>query len=113
MLEPHEKPSAARIDEIIRSCVEVERRFVKEALPVSLIGMNSELIEAYVEFVADSLCVGLGIAKLFNSKNPFVWMENISLQGKTNFFEARVTEYAKAGVGDDMSGKEFSLNEDF
>jgi ribonucleotide reductase beta subunit family protein with ferritin-like domain len=99
---------------IIRECVEVERHFVREALPVSLIGMNAHQMEKYVEFVADSLCVELGLPKLYETKNPFEWMETLSLQGKTNFFESRVTEYAKAGVGEkEGNSTEFSINEDF
>jgi len=104
-----------RATTIIRECVDVERHFVREALPVSLIGMNSSQMEKYVEFVADSLCVELGLPKLYNTVNPFEWMETLSLQGKTNFFESRVTEYAKAGVGgeDGSNSTEFSINEDF
>jgi len=99
MLTEAEKPSESRIHEIIRGCVDVERGFVSEALPVSLIGMNAQHMQRYVEFVADSLCVALKVSKIYCSLNPFEWMEQLSLQGKTNFFESRVTEYAKAGVG--------------
>lgn len=99
MLIDEERPSDEKIHEIIKECVDVERGFVKEALPVSLIGMNAHEMEAYVEFVSDSLCNALGVSKIYNTPNPFNWMEQLSLQGKTNFFESRVTEYSKAGVG--------------
>ena len=88
-------------------------RSITEALPVDLIGMNSRLMQQYIEFVADRWLDQLGCPKLFNTTNPFDFMEMISLQGKTNFFEKRVGDYQKSGV---MSGKEsqtFSLEEDF
>ena len=113
MLTEDEKPKEARIHEIIKGCVDVERGFVSEALPVSLIGMNATEMQFYVEFVADSLCTALGVKKIYGTANPFNWMEQLSLQGKTNFFESRVTEYAKAGVGADDSTHSFSLTEDF
>merc|ERR1712174_23895 len=83
---------------IVRGAVDAERRFICEALPCDLIGMNSELMTRYIEFVADRLLTALGHSKLFGASNPFDWMELISLQGKTNFFEKRVGEYQKAGV---------------
>merc|ERR1711920_551068 len=86
------------VHDIIRGAVEVERKFICEALSCDLIGMNSELMTKYIEFVADRLLSALGHPKLFNATNPFDWMELISLQGKTNFFEKRVGEYQKAGV---------------
>jgi len=101
--------------EIIRDAVEIEKEFVTDALPVSLIGMNSALMCQYIEFVADRLLMELNCPKLFGSKNPFDFMEMISLQGKTNFFEKRVAEYQKAGVikDSDSSSPKFSLDEDF
>merc|ERR1711879_625279 len=84
--------------EIIQGAVAVERRFICEALSCDLIGMNNELMTRYIEFVADRLLTALGHPKLFHASNPFDWMELISLQGKTNFFEKRVGEYQKAGV---------------
>ena len=85
--------------------------------PVSLIGMNSILMEQYIQFVADRLLVALGASKLYNVVNPFPWMEMISMQGKTNFFEKRVAEYQKAGVMDNSSlgsvQQRFSVDEDF
>merc|ERR1719433_831047 len=111
------------VHDIIRSAVEVERRFICEALSCDLIGMNSELMTRYIEFVADRLLAALGHSKLFGSTNPFDWMELISLQGKTNFFEKRVGEYQKAGVMSSVSptsggngqdnSKSFALDEDF
>jgi ribonucleotide reductase beta subunit family protein with ferritin-like domain len=83
---------------IVRAAVEIEQRFVCDALPVSLLGMNSVLMAQYIEFVADRLLVALGYNKLWHSDNPFEWMTAISLRGKTNFHERRVGEYRKAGV---------------
>merc|ERR1712007_538 len=87
-----------RVHEIIRGAVRVERLFITEALSCDLIGMNNELMTRYIEFVADRLLTALGHSKIFGVSNPFDWMELISLQGKTNFFEKRVGEYQKAGV---------------
>ena len=96
---------------IIEGAVEVERKFICEALSCDLIGMNSELMGRYVEFMADRLLTSLGHPMLYKTNNPFDWMELISLQGKTNFFEKRVGEYQKAGVMVQSSG--FSLEDDF
>lgn len=103
----------ARVQEIIRDAVSIEQEFVTDALPVDLIGMNSKLMNQYIEFVADRLLLELGCGKIYNATNPFDFMEMISLQGKTNFFEKRVGEYQKAGVGGDKDKKVFSLDEDF
>ena len=85
-----------------------------EALPVDLIGMNSRMMADYIEFVADRLLVSLGVPKMYNTQNPFDWMELISLQGKTNFFERRVAEYQKAGVmGERGANRELVLDADF
>jgi len=105
------------VHDIIRGAVNAERSFICEALSCDLIGMNSELMTRYIEFVADRLLTALGHTKLFGSKNPFDWMDLISLQGKTNFFEKRVGEYQKAGVmtssvGQD-EGRGFALDIDF
>lgn len=102
-----------RVKEIIREAVDVERSFICGALPCDLIGMNSRLMSQYIEFVADRLLNALGIEKIFNSSNPFDWMELISLQGKTNFFEKRVGEYQKAGVMANREQQKFSLDADF
>lgn len=102
------------VQKIIQDAVNIEKEFVTDALPVKLIGMNSDLMCQYIEFVADRLLMELGCDKVYNSTNPFDFMEMISLQGKTNFFEKRVGEYQKAGVMDGDSGKsKFSLDEDF
>ncbi|ARS36952.1 ribonucleoside-diphosphate reductase small subunit [Pontibacter actiniarum] len=107
------KLSEERVQEIIRDAVSIEQEFVTDALPVDLIGMNSKLMSQYIEFVADRLLVALGCKKIYNSTNPFDFMEMISLQGKTNFFEKRVGEYQKAGVMGDKDKNVFSLDEDF
>jgi len=103
---------------IVSDAVVHEKEFVTDALPVDLIGMNSVMMSQYIEFVADRLLVALGVEKLYNVNNPFDWMELISLQGKTNFFEKRVGEYQKAGVMNSLENKEnhsneFSLEADF
>lgn len=103
----------SRLHEIIKDAVSIEQEFVTDALPVSLIGMNAALMNQYIEFVADRLLVSLGAAKIYNSTNPFDFMEMISLQGKTNFFEKRVGEYQKAGVMSERGDNLFSLDEDF
>ena len=92
------KLSKERIKEIICGALEIEKEFILEALPVRLIGMNSDLMAKYLEFVTDRLLDALGVPKVYNSENPFDFMQNIALQGKTNFFEKRVAEYQKAGV---------------
>jgi len=106
------------VHSLIKGAVDVERKFICEALPCDLIGMNRDMMTRYIEFVADRLLTALGHSKLYGSKNPFDWMELISLQGKTNFFEKRVGEYQKAGVMAGISGGEdeskgFSLDADF
>ncbi|CAM4221855.1 ribonucleoside-diphosphate reductase [Cytophagaceae bacterium 50C-KIRBA] len=107
------KVSQERVYEIITNAVEIEKEFVTLALPVSLIGMNADLMCQYIEFVADRLLVSLGCKKFYNATNPFDFMEMISLQGKTNFFEKRVAEYQKSGVMSDKDTMSFSLDEDF
>jgi ribonucleoside-diphosphate reductase beta chain len=92
------KLSQTTIHQIIGDAVDFEKEFISEALPVSLIGMNAEWMKQYIEFCADRLIYALGYDKKYGTKNPFDWMELISLQGKTNFFEKRVAEYQKAGV---------------
>jgi ribonucleoside-diphosphate reductase beta chain len=98
---------------IITEAVEFEKEFVTDALPVSLIGMNALMMQQYIEFVADRLLLSLGCDKFYNATNPFDWMEMISLQGKTNFFEKRVGDYQKAGVMNTKEQGVFSMNEDF
>lgn len=92
------KVSKARITEILTDALNIEREFITESLPVSLIGMNAKLMTQYLEFVTDRLLVELGCPRVYNAANPFDFMDMISLQGKTNFFEKRVAEYQKAGV---------------
>lgn len=101
------------VQDIITQAVDFEKEFVTDALPVSLIGMNANLMTQYIEFVADRLLLSLGNEKVYNTTNPFPWMDLISLQGKTNFFEKRVGDYQKAGVMADRSKQTFSLDEDF
>lgn len=102
------KLSGERIKEIICGALEIEKEFILDALPVRLIGMNSDLMSQYLEFVTDRLLVSLGQPKVYNSENPFDFMQNIAMQGKSNFFEKRVSEYQKAGVSnteqDDLDG---------
>jgi ribonucleotide reductase beta subunit family protein with ferritin-like domain len=99
------KLSEEEIHRIIGEAVEVEKGFICDALPVSLIGMNAMLMGQYIEFVADRLIKDLGYRPLYGSKNPFDWMDMISLEGKTNFFEKRVAEYQKSGVMANAEGK--------
>ena len=101
------------IEGMITDSVEIEKEFVSDALPVGLIGMNSVLMCQYIEFVADRLLESLGNPKVYNVEKPFPWMELISLQGKTNFFEKRVGDYQKSGVMADKDKQVFSLDEDF
>jgi ribonucleoside-diphosphate reductase beta chain len=108
-----EKLSEFQIHEIIDNAVEIEKEFVVDALPVDLIGMNSKLMCQYIEFVADRLLVALGYSKKYRAANPFDFMELISLQGKTNFFEKRVGEYQKANVLSQKEDYAFSLDADF
>lgn len=107
------KLSKERVYEIIEDAVKIEQEFVTDALPVNLIGMNAKLMSEYIEFVADRLLLALGYPKIYNSANPFDFMEMISLQGKTNFFEKRVAEYQKAGVLAEKDQFKFTMEEDF
>jgi ribonucleoside-diphosphate reductase beta chain len=106
------KLSRERIIEIIDSALVIEKEFITEALPVSLIGMNSDLMKQYLEYVSDRLLVELGVGKVYNSENPFDFMQNIALPNKTNFFEKRVADYVKSGVGE-TDNKTISFDEDF
>ena len=105
------KLSRERILEIIGSALVIEKEFITEALPVSLIGMNSELMKQYLEYVSDRLLMDLGVGKVYNTENPFDFMANIALQNKTNFFEKRVADYVKSGVGEVQ--EQISFDEDF
>ena len=113
-----QKPTPENIiHRIIAEAVEIEIEFVTSALPVNLIGMNGDLMKQYIQFVADRLLVSFGASKLYGAANPFPWMEMISMQGKTNFFEKRVGEYQKSGVMDGATlgsvQQRFSMDEDF
>ena len=107
------KLSQERVYEIITEAVDIECEFITESLPVDIIGMNSKLMQQYIKFVADHLLYDLKYEKLYNVSNPFEWMEMISLQGKTNFFEQRVPEYSMASIGQDNSANEFTMSADF
>ncbi|MFO0495533.1 MAG: ribonucleotide-diphosphate reductase subunit beta [Flavobacteriia bacterium] len=107
------KLSKDQVRDIIAEAVEIEKEFILDALPVKLIGMNSDLMSQYIEFVADRLLTELGNEKIFNVSNPFDFMEMISIQGKTNFFEKRVGEYQKSGVLAGNDQHKFSTEEDF
>lgn len=106
------KLSQLDIEAIICNAVEVEKEFVTDALPVSLIGMNAKLMSQYIEFVADHLITSLGYRRVYNVENPFPFMDMISLTGKTNFFERRVSEYTKPGVGVAREQQVFTANPD-
>ncbi len=109
----------AVVHQIVGEAVEYEKEFICEALPVALIGMNADSMSQYIEFCADRLLISLGVEPLYNATNPFDWMEMISLQGKTNFFEKRLSEYRKSAVNTNGAGEassaanHFSLTEDF
>lgn len=125
------RPSVEAVEQIIKEAVAIEQEFLSEALPCALLGMNAVLMRQYIEFCADRLLLALGGKKVYNSTNPFDFMENISLAGKTNFFEKRVGDYQKAGVMQSKSlnkadadgvvaapeapknGGDFSFEEDF
>lgn len=107
------KLSQEQVHAVISDAVSIEHEFVSDALPVSLIGMNSKMMCQYIEFVADRLLASLGYDKIYNSQNPFDFMEMISLQGKTNFFEKRVSEYKKAGVNNNKEEQTIKFDEDF
>ncbi len=109
------KLSEEQVHGIIRDAVEIEKEFVTDALPVNLIGMNAKLMQQYIEFVADRWISELGYKKIYHATNPFDFMEMISLQGKTNFFEKRVGDYQKSGVltSTEDKAQAFSLDDDF
>ncbi|KAJ3609059.1 hypothetical protein NHX12_023586 [Muraenolepis orangiensis] len=107
------KPSEDRVRDIVTKAVTIEQEFLTKALPVDLIGMNCSLMKQYIEFVADRLLTELGLAKVYKAENPFDFMESISLEGKTNFFEKRVAEYQRFGVMSNMMDDKFTLDADF
>ncbi|KAL7871680.1 hypothetical protein SRHO_G00066630 [Serrasalmus rhombeus] len=107
------KPSERTVKKIIMNAVQIEQEFLTQALPVKLIGMNCDLMKQYIEFVADRLMLELGFNKIYKVENPFDFMENISLEGKTNFFEKRVGEYQRMGVMSGPTDNTFRLDADF
>lgn len=107
------KLSQKTIEEIVTEAVEIEINFICESLPCRLIGMNSDLMAQYIKFVADRIVMQLGYTKIYNSQNPFPFMENMNLDGKTNFFEQRVTEYQIASGADSEADRVFELNDEF
>jgi len=98
---------------IIKEAVDIEQEFICTSLPCRLLGMNAGLMKEYIEFVADRLCVQLGYNKIYNTANPFEFMERISLEGKDNFFEKRVSNYAKAGIGKTSEEMSFAMTDEF
>ena len=106
------KPLKETVVEIIKEAVELEKEFITESLPCALIGMNQNLMKQYIEYVSDRLLLMLGLEKVYNVENPFDWMELISVQGKTNFFEKRVGEYANI-ANSDVTDNVFSIDADF
>lgn len=107
------KPSEERIKAIIIDAVKIEQEFLTDALPVKLIGINCDLMSQYIEFVADRLLGELGCEKHFKTENPLDFMDQISMEVKTNFFEKKVSEYQKAGVMASAKEREFSLDAEF
>lgn len=107
------KVPAEKVHQLIREAVAIEKEFITESLPCHLVGMNAGLMSQYIEFVADRLSKQLGYGAIYSTACPFSFMERISLEGKTNFFEKRVTSYAKAGVGKTQQEQSFSLEEEF
>lgn len=107
------KLSKETVQKIITDAVEIEKEFVSDAIPVKLIGMNADMMCQYIEFCADRLLQELGNNRVYNAENPFDFMELISLQGKTNFFEKRVGDYQKSGVMSKKEDNVFRLDEDF
>jgi ribonucleoside-diphosphate reductase beta chain len=111
--EIERKVPKAKVHKILREAVKIEKEFIMKSLPCDLIGMNSKLMSQYIEFVADRLSTQLGYGKIYSATNPFDFMERISVEGKANFFESRVSSYSKAGVGKKAEEMTFSVDEDF
>lgn len=111
--EIERKLPKTKVHKIIREAVKIEKQFITESLPCHLVGMNDKLMADYIEFVADRLSTQLGYGKIYSTSNPFDFMERISLEGKDNFFEKRVTTYAKSGVGQKQEDMTFALDADF
>ncbi len=113
LLTPENRARPETIESIIKEAVEIEKEFITDALPVSLIGMNANVMSQYIEFVADYWLVKLGCSKVYNAINPFDWMDLISMEGKTNFFEKRVSEYQKPGIVGNKEERVFTTEVDF
>ena len=111
--EIEKKVPKTKVHKIMKEAVKIEKEFITTSLPCDLIGMNSVLMSQYIEFVADRLSTQLGYGKIYNTANPFDFMERISMEGKDNFFEKRVSSYAKAGVGVAQSEMKFDMYTDF
>ena len=109
----NKKASKQRVYDIIKEAVEIEKEFICDALPCRLIGMNSTMMTQYIKFVADRLVQQLGYGKIYNTQNPFAFMDNMNLDGKTNFFEQRVTEYQHSASVSSGSERVFELNDEF
>ena len=107
------KPDKKEVYQIMREAVDIEKNFITKSIPCRMIGMNSEFMIKYIEFVADRLLVQLGYPKIYESKNPFEFMETISLRGKANFFEKKQSNYVKAGVGKSTEDNEVIISDDF
>jgi ribonucleoside-diphosphate reductase beta chain len=105
--------SKQKVHKMVREAVKIEKHFITKALPCELIGMNADLMCQYIEFVADRLMLQVGYPKIYRTANPFPFMENMSLENKDNFFEKRVSTYAKATVGKDPAQMTFAMNADF
>lgn len=113
MVDSDERLHEVVVHELFKEAVDIEKEFITESLPVSLLGMNKNLMSQYIEFVADRWLVMLGYNKLYSSENPFSFMELISVSGKTNFFELRVSEYNRAGVGQTEEDRRIAFDDDF
>ncbi|MFG1498914.1 ribonucleotide-diphosphate reductase subunit beta [Halobacteriovorax sp. XZX-3] len=113
LLDKEEQCSKEKIKEILTEAVEIEKEFITDAIPVSLIGMNADLMKQYIEFVADFWMQQFGLETHYGAANPFDWMELISLEGKTNFFEKRVSEYQRPGILSEKSENTFTLDAEF
>mgnify|MGYP001470986015 FL=1 len=112
---PHlkNKLSQEKIEEIVKDAVDIEINFICESLPCRLIGMNSDMMTQYIKFVADRLVMQLGYSKIYNTQNPFSFMENMNIDGKSNFFEERVTEYQHAASVSSNNERVFELDDEF
>ena len=107
------KLNETEVHDIFNEAVNIEIKFICDSLPCALLGMNSKLMVEYIKFVADRLLLNLGYSKIWNSKNPFDFMESISIEGKTNFFELRPTEYQKSSVLNTTRESSFLITDDF